>query len=107
MFRINVHKVQECTFILHLEGQLTGTSSLELQRVLHPILRKRPKAVSINLSRLNSIDRAGIAMLMSGLVGLSNRGTYFYLVGLSKKIKDYYFASSRDMGHPLFSETTH
>ncbi len=107
MFRINVHKVQECTFILHLEGHLTGVSSLELQRVLHPILRKQPKAISINLSRVNSIDRAGIAMLMSGLVGLSNRGTYFYLVGLSKQVKDYYVASSRDMAHPLFSETTH
>ncbi len=107
MFRINVHKVQECTFILHLEGELTGFNSLELQKVLHPILRKQPKAVSINLSRVNSIDRAGIAMLMSGLVGLSNRGTYFYLVGLSKQVKDYYVATSRGMGHPLFSETTH
>jgi hypothetical protein len=44
---------------------------------------------------------------MNGLMGSPNHGTYFYVVGLSKKVKEYYQTCSRRMGHPLNSRTIH
>jgi len=107
MFKVNISRVADHTFILDLEGQLTATTSVTFQKILLPIMSKRPKAVSINLSNVKSMDEAGIAMVMNGLLGTPNHGTYFYVVGLPKKVKDYYQVCSRVVGHPLSSRTTH
>ena len=107
MFKINVHKVENHTFILNLEGQLTGTSSAEFHKALMPILQQRPKAISVNLSNVNTIDEAGISMLMNGLIGSPNQGTYFYLIGLPNNVKEYYKARSKMLGSTYFSEHTH
>lgn len=107
MFKINVHRVGNHTFIVCLRGQLTAAASREVQRALLPILKKDPKAVSINLDDVDTMDEAGIALIMNGLTGIWNRGTYFYVVGLPKKIRDYYQACSEEMGHPFSSRTTH
>ena len=107
MFKINVHKLKDDAFILNLHGHLTADHSVTFHKALIPILQKRPKAVSINLSDVDTIDDAGIAMLMNSLMGISQYGTYFYLIGLPCKIKEYYQALSEDFGHPYFSNTTH
>jgi anti-anti-sigma factor len=106
-FKINIHKLENNIFILDLEGQFTDDSSQKFHNALIPILQKSPKAVSINLSNIDTIDEAGIAMLMNGLMGSSNQGTYLYLVGLPDKVKEYYDARLEDFGHPFFSTTLH
>ncbi len=107
MFKVNISRMADHTFILDLEGPLTATTSVAFQKILLPIMSKRPKAVSVNLSNVKSIDEAGIAMVMNGLLGAPNHGTYFYVVGLPKKVKDYYQVCTRVMGHPFSSRTTH
>jgi anti-anti-sigma factor len=107
MLKVNVHNVDNHTFILNLEGHLTADSTAQFHNAFLPILRKRPKAISINLSNLNSIDEAGIAILMNGLMGTADQGTYLYLVGLSDKVKKYYKARCALMGHSSVSTRTH
>lgn len=107
MFKINVSRVEDHTFILNLEGELTADASIAFHKALVPILDKHPKAVSINLSRIDSIDEAGFAMLMGGLQGTPGQGIYFYLIGLPATVKEYYRARSEDLAYPYFSITTH
>ncbi len=106
-FKINIHKLENNIFIINLEGQLTADSSLKFHKALVPILQKSPKAVSINVSDVDTIDEAGIAMLMNGLMGSSSQGIYLYLVGLPEKVQEYYHARLEEFGHSFFSTTTH
>ncbi len=107
MFKINVSRIEDHTFILYLKGELTAATSLVFHQALIPIMKKRPKAISINLSNLDSIDEAGISLLMNGVMGTTQQGTYFYLIGLPNKVKEYYRSRSAEMGHSYFSMNTH
>lgn len=107
MFKINVHKIEEHTFILNLEGDLTIQTSREFHRAITPILNRQPRAVSINLSNVDTIDEAGMVMLMNDLVDNSGQGIYFYLIGLPEKIKAYYQFCLEDIKNPFYSNTTH
>ncbi|OIP66150.1 MAG: hypothetical protein COT35_06655 [Nitrospirae bacterium CG08_land_8_20_14_0_20_52_24] len=107
MFKINVHKIEEHTFILNLEGDLTVQTSVEFHNAITPILQREPKAISINLSNVAAMDEAGIVILMNDLMDHSGRGIYFYLIGLPEKIKVYYQACLQNFENPYFSNTTH
>ena len=107
IFKINVSRIEDHTFILYLEGELTAASSLAFHKTLIPIMKKRPKAISINLSNLDTIDEAGINLLMNGFMGTTNQGTYFYLIGLPNKVKEYYRSRSDGLGHSYLSMSTH
>ena len=107
MFKINVHKIEEHTFILNLEGDLTVQTSLEFHKAITPILQRQPKAISINLSNVDTIDEAGIVILMNDLMDHSGRGIYFYVIGLPEKVKAYYKSCLENIENPFLSNTTH
>ena len=107
MFRIHVRRVEEHTFILHLKGELTASSSLALHRTLDPILERRPRAVSINLSDVETMDEAGLSTVMNGIMAAPSQGTYFYLIGLPEKVEEVYRLRSQQGGPGLVSGRTH
>ncbi len=107
MFKIDVRKIEDHTFILNVKGEFTGVTSAEFQKTLAPIIQRHPSAVSINLSQVDTMDESGIVMLMNSLMGYSGRGTYFYVIGLPEKVRAYYQARAQNMGHPFSSATVH
>lgn len=107
MFKIDVHKVENHTFIVNLKGHLTVDALSRVQRALVPIMKCQPRTVSINLADVEAMDESVIAMIMNGLAGFWSGQTSCYVVGVAKKISDYYQACSEEMGHPFSSRTTH
>lgn len=107
MFKINVYKVENHTFIVNLEGHLTVDALPQVQETLVPIMKRQPRTVSINLAKVVAMDESVIAMVMNGLAGTWSGQTSCYVVGVAKKISDYYRACSEEMGHPFSSKTTH
>lgn len=68
--------------LLAIEGELDSTIGRDLREELEALVKRRPPRVVVDLSRLHSIDSAGVGTLVSLYKRVRAQGGTFTVTGL-------------------------
>ncbi len=71
-----------------LRGTVNLATSPQLLAALRPALVPGVKAVTVDLSAVETIDTSGIATLVEGLIWSRETGGLFRLTGVSDRVRD-------------------
>ena len=80
--------------VLRLEGDIDLHVSPAVRETLNAMIKKKPKRMGIDLSRVTYIDSAGIAVLILAMQEVEAYGGEFFLAGLQETLSSI-FESSR------------
>jgi anti-sigma B factor antagonist len=72
--------------VLPLEGEIDLHVSPNVAESLHAIIRKKPKRLVVDLTRVNYIDSSGLAVLIEAMQSVKTYGGKFALAGLSEDV---------------------
>ncbi|MEO7162881.1 MAG: STAS domain-containing protein [Bdellovibrionia bacterium] len=78
------------TLVISPVGDIDMHESPKLRTVVLSEIKKKPKAVVVDLSQVGFIDSSGIATLVEALKEAKNIGAPFTLCGMSEKIMDVF-----------------
>ena len=78
------------TLLIHPLGDIDMHESPKLRAVVLTEMKKKPKAVIVDLSQVGFIDSSGIATLVETLKEAKTIGASLSLCGMSEKILDVF-----------------
>ena len=88
--------------VLPLEGDIDLHVSPVVTETLTEMIRKEPKRVVIDLSRVTYIDSAGIASLIIAMQEVEAYGGKFFLAGLQETLRLIFETSRLDRTFQIF-----
>ena len=90
--------------VLPLEGDIDLHVSPVVTEVLTEMIRKEPKRLVIDLSRVTYIDSAGLAVLIIAMQEVEAYGGKFFLSGLQETIRSIFETSRLDRTFRIFPD---
>ena len=88
--------------VLPLEGDIDLHVSPAVREVLNAVIKKKPKRMVIDLSRVTYIDSAGIAVLILAMQEVEAYGGKFFLSGLQETLRLIFETSRLDRTFQIF-----
>ena len=90
--------------VLPLEGDFDLHVSPVVTEALTEMIRKEPKRIVIDLSRVTYIDSAGLAVLIVAMQEVEAYGGKFFLSGLQETIRSIFETSRLDRTFRIFPD---
>lgn len=73
--------------VLPLEGEIDLHISPAISASLQAMVKKKPKTLVVDLSRVSYIDSSGLAVLIEAMQNIQEYGGKFALVGLQETVR--------------------
>ena len=90
--------------VLPLEGDIDLHVSPAVREVLNAVIKKKPKRIVIDLSRVTYIDSAGIAVLILAMQQVEAYGGKFFLSGLQETLRSIFETSRLERVFQIFPD---
>ena len=90
--------------VLPLEGEIDLHVSPAVAASLNTMIRKKPKQLVVDLSRVTYIDSAGLAALIQGMQSVEAYGGKFALAGLQETVRSIFEISRLDQVFRIFPD---
>jgi anti-sigma B factor antagonist len=90
--------------VLPLEGEIDLHVSPNVAQSLHAIIRKKPRRLIVDLSRVSYIDSSGLAVLIEGMQNVEAYGGKFGLVGLGQDVRTIFEIAKLDQVFRIFPD---
>ena len=90
--------------VLPLEGDIDLHVSPAVRETLNAMIKKKPKRMGIDLSRVTYIDSAGIAVLILAMQEVEAYGGKFFLAGVQETLRSIFETSRLDRIFRIFPD---
>ena len=90
--------------VLPLEGDIDLHVSPAVRESLNAMIKKKPKRIVIDLSRVTYIDSAGIAVLILAMQEVEAYGGKFFLAGVQETLRSIFETSRLDRTFRIFPD---
>ena len=90
--------------VLPLEGDIDLHVSPAVREVLNAVIKKKPKRIVMDLSRVTYIDSAGIAVLIRAMQEVEAYGGKFFLSGLQETLRSIFEISRLERVFRIFPD---
>lgn len=94
---------EECT-ILRLEGDIDLHISPEVALDLEKLIKKKPKKLAIDLSKVSYLDSSGLSVLLRGTQDVELYGGRLYLTGLQETVRVIFESSGLDQAFRILPD---
>jgi anti-sigma B factor antagonist len=92
------------TGILALDGEIDLHRSADIRETLRPLIEQKTPRVFIDMSRVNYIDSAGLAVLIETLQRVTGYGGKFGLFGLGDGVRSIFAIARLDQVFQIFPD---
>lgn len=90
--------------MLPLEGEIDLHVSPAITASLQMMIKKKPKKLVIDLSRVTYIDSSGLAALIEGMQNVNEYGGLFALTGLQETVRTIFEIARLDQVFRIFPD---
>jgi anti-sigma B factor antagonist len=90
--------------VLRLEGEIDLHVSPNIAASLATLIRKKPKQLVVDLSRVTYIDSSGLAALIEGMRNVQEYGGKFALAGLQETIRTIFEIARLDQVFRIYPD---
>ena len=92
------------TGILALEGEIDLHRSEEIKETLRPLIDQKTQRILIDLSGVNYIDSAGLAVFIETLQRVKSYGGRFAVFGLRESVRSIFEIARLDQVFQIFPD---
>jgi anti-sigma B factor antagonist len=90
--------------VLPLEGEIDLHVAPNVTAGLQAMIKKRPKKLVVDLSRVTYIDSSGLAALIEGMQNVEEYGGKFALAGLQENVRTVFEIARLDQVFQIFPD---
>ena len=90
--------------VLPLEGEIDLHVSPAVTASLQMMIKKKPKTLVVDLSRVTYIDSSGLAALIEGMQNTTEYGGLFALAGLQETVRTIFEIARLDQVFRIFPD---
>jgi anti-sigma B factor antagonist len=90
--------------LLPLEGEIDLHVSPAITASLQMMIKKKPKKLVIDLSRVTYIDSSGLAALIEGMQNVNEYGGLFAIAGLQETVRTIFEIARLDQVFRIFPD---
>jgi anti-sigma B factor antagonist len=90
--------------VIPLEGEIDLHVSPRIAATLNNALKKQPRNLVVDLSKVSYIDSSGLAVLIEAMQNVEKYGGKFALVGLQENVKPIFEIARLDQVFRIFPD---
>src|ERR1044072_7219443 len=96
--------LSESPDVLPLEGEIDLHVSPRVAESLGTLLRRKPKRLVVDLTRVSYIDSSGLAVLIEGMQNMEAYGAKLVLAGLQETVRPIFDIARLDQVFAIFPD---
>jgi anti-sigma B factor antagonist len=102
--RTNAIAISHRPNVLSLEGEIDLHVSPRVSVSLSQMVKKEPKKLIVDLSRVTYVDSSGLAVLIEAMQNVGKYGGKFAIVGVQEPVRSIFEIARLDQVFRIFSD---
>lgn len=95
-------KTKNSTVIIGIQGDVDLYSSPQVRKIILDQIKKKIRAIFVNLEKVNYMDSSGVASLVEGLQRIKEYGGNLFIYNLQGAVRDVFELSRLDKVFNIF-----